>query len=234
MLARSRAPRLPMPLPRTERPARHPTGRRRGATLALLGLLVLGKTAMAVEEPHYSVELRDGDIELRDYPALVVAEVTVEGSRRSAGNQGFRQLAGYIFGGNSRRESLPMTAPVAEERSGERIAMTAPVTQQADGERWIVRFMMPDGRSLESLPQPNDARVRLKALPATRFAVIRFSGLAGADEVAAKTRTLESFIGSRAIAATGPPTLARYDPPWTPWFLRRNEVMIPVRASAPP
>jgi hypothetical protein len=193
----------------------------------LLTLTFIGGPAMAVEEPAYTTSLHENDCELRNYPPLVVAEVTVTGDRRTAANQGFRLLAGYIFGGNTRRQGIAMTAPVIETKS-QTIPMTAPVLQtQTDG-AWVVRFTMPSGYTLESLPKPDNPRVLLRALPPMRFAVIRFSGLIGQAVFEQKTAALYAFIKAHKLKPVGPPSLAQYDPPWTLWFLRRNEVMIAV------
>lgn len=183
---------------------------------------------MAVEEPAFQPVLQDGAFEIRDYPALVVAEVTVTGEQKEAASRGFRLLAGYIFGGNRRKQSIAMTAPVAQEQASEKIAMTAPVTQTQTGGEWVVRFTMPSGYSLETLPQPNDARVRLRVTPPARFAVIQFSGLAQPDDVAGKTAELSEWMRRRHLLPAGPASLAQYNPPWTLWFMRRNEVMIPI------
>jgi hypothetical protein len=188
-----------------------------------------GDAAVAVEEPSFKVEVQAGALEVRDYPGLVAAEVTVGGDRGAAGNQGFRLLAGYIFGGNTRKESLAMTAPVVMARAGgENIPMTAPVNQAGGPGGWVVRFIMPAGRGLESLPTPKDPRVRLVPVPPTRIAVARFSGLAGEGDIKRQTAELQAFIAARRLRATGAPSLSRYDPPWTPWFMRRNEIWIPV------
>jgi DNA gyrase inhibitor GyrI len=194
----------------------------------VLTLALLGGPAVAVEEPAFRSVLQDGAFEIRDYPALVVAEVTVTGGQKEAANQGFRLLAGYIFGGNKRKQSIAMTAPVAEIPTGEKIAMTAPVTQMKTAGEWVVRFTMPSSYSLEALPEPNDARVHLRVMPPTRFAVIRFSGLAWPSDVAAKTADLSAWMANRHLHEAGPASLAQYNPPWTLWFLRRNEVMIPI------
>ncbi len=184
---------------------------------------------MATEEPKFASVLREGDFELRQYPALVVAEVSVGGDHDEASNAGFRLLAGYIFGGNTRRERLAMTAPVVQSQStSESIPMTAPVIQVADKDKWTVQFVMPANKTLDTLPVPNDARVRLRELPATRFAVVRFPGLAGPDDVEKQTALLREFIVRHQLKAAGSAALARYNPPWTLWFMRRNEVMIPV------
>jgi len=187
---------------------------------------------MASEEPAFSVVTQEEDFEVRDYPAQVVAEVGVSGSRDEASNAGFRMLAGYIFGGNTRRQSIAMTAPVVQARAtGETLAMTSPVTQSGGDGVWIVRFTMPSGYTLETLPTPNDARVRLIAVPSMRYAVVRFSGLAGPADVERRTQSLNAFLERQQLRAAGHPSLARYNPPWTLWFMRRNEVWIPVERA---
>ena len=195
---------------------------------AILGANLIGTDAMAVEEPAFRSILHDGVFEVRDYPALVVAEVTVSGDQKEAASRGFRLLAGYIFGGNKSRQSIAMTAPVAQAPTSEKIAMTAPVTQIQSAGEWVVRFTMPSAYSMATLPEPNDPKVHLRVLPPTRFAVLQFSGLARKDDVAAKTAELEKLAGTHHLRATGPASLAQYDPPWTLWFMRRNEVMLPV------
>jgi DNA gyrase inhibitor GyrI len=194
----------------------------------IVGAILIGGPAMAVEEPAFKTVVQDGAYSIRDYPSLVVAEVTVTGGQREAANQGFRLLAGYIFGGNRRKQGIAMTAPVAQTPSGETIPMTAPVTQTETAGEWVVRFTMPNAYTLANLPEPNDPRVRLRVAPSERVAVIRFSGLAWPDAVKAKTAELSAWMRSRHLRDLGPPSLAQYNPPWTPWFMRRNEVMIPV------
>ena len=188
---------------------------------------------MATEEPAFTVSLKEGAFEVRSYPALVAAQVSVTGTRDEASSAGFKLLAGYIFGGNTRRQSIAMTAPVVQAQSGsETIAMTAPVIQtRVPGQSgaWTVRFIMPATYTLDSLPTPNDAKVQLMVLPPARFAAVTFSGLAGEDDVALRTAELSVYITSHALQADGPPALARYNPPWTPWFMRRNEVLVAVR-----
>ena len=182
---------------------------------------------MAIEEPPFKLELRDGGFEVRDYPPRVVAEVAVSGGQKQAANAGFRLLAGYIFGQNKRRLSISMTAPVAQwqinkARSGG--------PEAGDG-NWIVQFTMPRARALETLPEPNDNRVRLRVAPAARVAVIRFSGLANPRTVEAETSAVNSFVAGRHWRAIGPASLAQYDPPWTPWFMRRNEIIVPIASN---
>jgi hypothetical protein len=202
--------------------------------LALLGLctvfgvVLAGGAAMAVEEPSFTTVFRDGAFEIRDYPPSVVAEVTVEGDQKQAAGRGFRLLAGYIFGGNRRRQSIAMTAPVAEIPAGQKIAMTAPVTQAGNDGRWVVRFTMPKSYTLDSLPVPNDPRVHLRRLPASQMVVLRFSGVAGQRDLDEKSKALDGMVKARGLKVVGPPSLAQYDPPWTLWFMRRNEVMVGV------
>jgi len=195
----------------------------------LFGFTVIGTPTMAIEEPKFTVSLHEGVYEIRDYQAAVAAEVTVAGDQKSAANKGFRLLAGYIFGGNTRRQSIAMTAPVAQQRSGEKIAMTAPVTQTPSDGVWVVRFTMPGGYSLETLPEPNDPKVKLRNVPPARFAVVRFSGVADQKSVEAKTAELTDFLQAHHLRTLGPASLAQYDPPWTLWFMRRNEVMIELQ-----
>ncbi len=204
--------------------------RMKASTLTMaLAWVLLGGAAMATEEPNFRLYIREGNLEIRDYPAVIAAEVSVSGSRDVASNAGFRLLAGYIFGGNTRRQSIAMTAPVVQAPTrGESIAMTAPVTQaQTDG-GWTVRFILPRSYSMQTLPVPNDPRVHLVQVPASRIAVMRFSGLARPDEVERNTLELNAFIARQHLRAVSPASLARYNPPWTPWFMRRNEVWVPV------
>lgn len=183
---------------------------------------------MTIEEPKFALALKDGAFELRDYAASVVAEVTVTGAQDEAGRKGFRLLAGYIFGGNGKGQKIAMTTPVTKIAKGEKIAMTAPVTQIAGKGDWLVRFTMPGRYVLADLPVPNDRAVTLRDLAPTRIAVLRFSGLAGETKVADATAKLMALVRARGLVPVGPSSIARYNPPWTPWFLRRNEVMLPV------
>ena len=186
---------------------------------------------MATEEPVFTSNLKEGAFEVRSYPALVAAQVSVTGTQDEASSAGFKLLAGYIFGGNTRRQSIAMTAPVVQSQSSSQtIAMTAPVIQtatQGGTEGWTVRFIMPSEFTLDTLPTPNDPKVELRQLPPARYAVVMFSGLANEDDVVTKTAELNTFMAKNNLQASGPPELARYNPPWTLWFMRRNEVQIP-------
>jgi hypothetical protein len=193
-------------------------------------LMLLGAPAMATEEPAFLVSMKDGAFEVRSYPTLIATEVTVTGTRDEASTAGFKLLAGYIFGGNTRKQSIAMTAPVVQAASSsEKIAMTAPLLQSnVSGQTgaWTVRFIMPKEYTLDTLPTPNNSQVKLMALPPARYATVTFSGLAREGDVADRTAELKVWMASHALQANGPPELARYNPPWTPWFMRRNEVLI--------
>jgi hypothetical protein len=197
--------------------------------LGLSFLFFIG-SAMATEEPKYTVIETSDDFELRAYDPKIIAEVLVSGSMDSASSAGFRLIADFIFGNNTAatggNKKISMTAPVTMEPQSEKISMTTPVSmQQAEGQ-WRVHFVMPSEYTLESLPTPNNSAVTLREIPASNYAVIRFSGLAGEDKTAKKTAELMLWLKSKAILPIGKPELARYDPPWTLPFLRRNEVMV--------
>lgn len=200
------------------------------ALLALVGAAVWANTqGRRVEEPAYTVEARHGAFEVRRYAPRVVAETVVSGTRDRAASEGFRRVAGYIFGGNRRRQSIAMTAPVSQRGGGVRIAMTAPVAQRGDGDRWTVAFTMPSSFTLDALPVPDDARVVLREVPAQRVAVVRFANSSDDDTVRARSDELARWVAAQGLDAVGDPELNRYDPPWTLPFLRRNEVWLALR-----
>lgn len=180
-----------------------------------------------VEQPEYKVVETNGAIEIREYAPMIAAETTAEGERTVAIGEGFRRIAGYIFGANVPRAKIDMTAPVQQQK-GSKIAMTAPVQQQGDGDTWRVRFIMPKGWTMDTLPQPTDERVKLVALPQNRFAVIRFSGSASAATLEAKAAELRQHVTARGLTTQGEPLYAFYNPPWTLPFFKRNEVMLEV------
>ena len=184
------------------------------------------------EQQSYEVLERHGPVELRRYAPCVVADVRVTGSIEAAGNAAFRPLVSYISGANRAAPSMT-TLP---DQTGERLAMTAPVLQAAsdagtEGE-WVVSFVLPGSRGVADYPEPTDPRVRLRAVPGHDAAAVRWSGRWSGSNVAERTEELQSQMRQRAWAASGPPVWARYDPPWKPAFLRRNEIVIPVEPAA--
>ena len=183
------------------------------------------------EEPSFTVERRIGDVEIRRYGSRIAAETTIDANEEAARNEGFRRLARYIFGGNQGRTKIAMTAPVAQQQ-GEKIAMTAPVAAQRSGSgQWVIRFFMPSKHSLETLPTPNDERVRLVTVPGERVAVLRFSGVASPQAVATRTAELLKTLQDNQIERSGDPMTWFYDPPWTIPFRRRNEVAVSLGAA---
>ncbi len=205
--------------------------------LLLSSLLFISGAAMATEEPDYTVLSQIDNFELRRYDEQLVAQTWVTGDQDAASREGFKILADYIFGNNTapsgESSKVSMTAPVTmqpEVKKGsdesQKIAMTAPVNmQQADG-KWRVQFTMPSQYTMQTLPKPNNSNITIKEIPAQTYGVIKFSGLAGSKKVAEKTQELQSWMNTQKLEMTGVPELARYNPPWTLPFMRRNEVMI--------
>ena len=184
-----------------------------------------------VEQQRYRIIDRRGDAELREYEPCVVADVVVAGDAESATSAAFRPLFNYISGANAASTSLAMTAPVLQEGAGERLAMTAPVIQEAMSQRsWVVSFVLPGDRSLPAYPVPTNRDVTLRAIPAHFAAALRWSGRWTTGNIERRTKELRSLMDEAGWQAAGEPRWARFDPPWTPPFLRRNEIVIPVLA----
>lgn len=204
--------------------------RKRIITFLLLPVFFLSITGnvMATEEAKYTVLEKDGHFELRQYEAFVVAETLVEGDFDAVGNEGFRRLFRYISGDNQAKKPISMTSPVTQEMKSEKISMTAPVTQQKTGNRWSIAFVMPAEYTLDTLPIPNDARVTLRAIPARLLAAITYSGTWSQSRYEEHKAQLDAMISKRKLKTAGEYVYARYNPPFTPWFMRRNEVWVPV------
>lgn len=177
--------------------------------------------------PEYRVikKLADG-IEVRLYQRVIIAQVQVYGDQKEALNAGFRILAGYIFGKNTPRKSLAMTSPVLAQP--EKIQMTSPVTSQATGNTMTVSFFMPPGYSLDSLPEPEDSRIRFLELPERKLAAIGFSGSWNPQRFSVHAEDLVCRLRLNNFQPVGDPINAYYDPPFMPPFMRRNEVLISI------
>ena len=200
-----------------------------GGVVLLVGGFSLGAgQAMAIEEPGYTVIEQVDNFELRMYEPKIVAETLVEGDFSEVGNEGFRRLAGYIFGDNRKQQDIDMTAPVSQQSDSEKIAMTAPVSQETLDGKWRITFTMPAEYTMETLPMPLDDRVILKQEPAQLMAAIRYSGTWSRERYQEKEASLRAFMDAQGLRAVGEPVFARYNAPFTLWFLRRNEVLIPV------
>lgn len=195
------------------------------SSIIIVGGIAAGPIMSRVEQPKYKVTASDGAIETRTYGPVIAAEVEVKGERKAAIQEGFRLIAAYIFGANKPNAKIAMTAPV-QQQSTQKIAMTAPVTQQTDGNKWMVRFIMPTGWTMETLPTPNDKRVTLQPVPEKRMVAIRFSGTPNDSVIASKTDELRRYALEHKLTTVGEPLLAFYNPPWTLPFLRRNEIML--------
>ena len=203
------------------------------AALAAIGG-VFGIRA-GTEEPQFTVVDRIGAVEIRHYGPRLAAETTVSGDAEGARNAGFRAVAGYIFGDNATKASNAMTAPVAQTAGkAQTIAMTAPVAQtasSAEAGQWRVQFFMPAHYTRDTLPTPKDPNVRIVEVPPQDYAVLRFSGSRTGPVVTKRTAELDAALAASPWRPSGPPTAWFYDPPWTPPFLRRNEVAAPVEPS---
>jgi hypothetical protein len=193
-----------------------------------LASILFGRDTQAIEETKYKVVESEGGFELRQYPPHIVAETLVEGDFREVGNEAFRRLAGYINGQNRREQTIPMTAPVSQEADSVKLPMTAPVNQEREGEKWRITFLMPAQYTFETLPEPLNSRVKLRKVPNRLMAALRYSGSWSKTRYIEKQEQLTEWIDSRGLKQAGEPIFARYNPPFMPWFLRRNEVLIPV------
>ncbi len=213
-----------------------PVRRRLWITLiVLLALLVgvgaliawLGGDDVAYESPSYRVTETIDGVEIREYEPYVVAETEVDGTVEDAGSQGFRILAKYIFGDNQGNAKVAMTAPVSQERTTpEKIAMTSPVTQERSGEQFTIQFMMPSEYTLDTLPKPNDSRIRFRVVEGRTLAAIEYSGRWTQRNYEKHLDELVGVLRRNGYQEVGEPVWARYDPPFKPWFMRRNEILI--------
>lgn len=205
-----------------------------GSLLKIGGQVAEGAGALVgirhgTEEPPHTTQRLSDSVEIRRYEQRIAAETTVAADEESARNDGFRRLASYIFGGNHRDTEIAMTAPVTQQR-GTTIAMTAPVAQSADSPgEWTIRFFMPSKWTMDTLPTPDDERVRLTVVPPETVAALTFTGDRSPEAVAKHTVKLRNTLRDSDFEAVGEPAAWFYDPPWTLPFRRRNEVAIAVR-----
>ena len=197
------------------------------ALILIVGGLLAGPVMSNVEKPDYKVIQTERNIEIRQYEPMIIAEVEVDGKREDAIREGFRLIADYIFGNNTVQRDIAMTAPVQQQES-QKIAMTAPVQQQSTGRSWQISFVMPSKYSMESLPEPNNDRVRLKEISTKKFIVIDFSGTNSNENVTKHENQLMNYIEANQIKIIDSPKYAFYNAPWTLPFMRRNEVMIEI------
>jgi len=190
--------------------------------------LLLAGDAMAVEEAKYNVLREEDEFELREYESHILAETTVDGGFEDVGSEAFGRLFKYISGNNKQQQKVAMTSPVGQTPSGQKIAMTSPVGQQKLDGKWIVSFMMPASFTLETTPEPKDPKVSIREVPARLMAAIRYSGFWSEESYRRNLAKLQDWIANNHLTPLGEPIWARYNPPFTPWFLRRNEILVPV------
>lgn len=193
-----------------------------------LSLAALSGASARYEEPSWSMVRKDDQFEIRKYPRLVAASVTVNGVTDQAANSAFSILAGYIFGKNSARKKIEMTSPVTQEPGSTKIAMTVPVTTSLNQDSLTMKFYMPAKYDLETLPEAQDKRIKFAELAPQLYATTRFSGRAKEANISKHTQELKNYLKTHGLVATGEPLVAFYNPPWTPPFLRRNEVWLPI------
>ncbi|MDO9031393.1 MAG: heme-binding protein [Hydrogenophaga sp.] len=198
--------------------------------LLWIGLIAMPLTSHAIDEPAYDVLRAFGNVELRQYAPYVVAEVVTDGAAEDAGNAAFPILAGYIFGKNKAKKTFDMTAPVTQTAAPVKMAMTAPVTQAtAPGGGQLIQFVLPRGVTLETAPEPLDPRVQLRLVPASQWAALRYSGTWSQANYDEHLALLRAALMTEGVVTQGEPVLARYNAPFTPWFLRRNEIWLALR-----
>jgi len=187
---------------------------------------------MATEEAEFTLIHKENNFEIREYSPRIIAQVSVSGNFNDASSAGFKSLADYIFGNNvinDKSQKIAMTAPVVAEPTSEKIAMTAPVLAEGKNNEWLISFVMPKEYSMETLPKPNNTAVKLIVQPKERYAVVVFSGLVRESSYDEKASLLDRFVKTQGLSSVGSLLIARYNPPWTLPFFRRNELMVKVR-----
>ena len=197
---------------------------------SLLIFIFWGTNLSALEEPKYSVLKEYENFEIRNYASYLVAEVDIEGSYNKSGNEAFRILAGYIFGDNQSSTKMNMTAPVESEaiQSSEKMNMTAPVFSNKNFNGYTYRFVMESKYTQETLPVPNNSKIRITEIKDRVMAVISFSGRWSQKNFDKHEQILVNDLKNEGIGVASEAIYARYNAPFTPWFLRRNEIMFEI------
>ncbi len=202
--------------------------------LIIFGIIWVGYSYLSVrgiEHPQYTVLKKHRGYEIREYDAYLAAEVDVEGTQKESLSRGFKLLFDYISGSNEKQVSIKMTAPVLQqgEEKSERIAMTAPVMQEQREESFVVSFMMPSNYTFDTLPVPKGQEVKIVQREKKKAAVLRFAGYATDERIKKKQERLKKYLDENGYQAISSFQLALYNPPWTPPFMRRNEVIYEVK-----
>lgn len=200
----------------------------------LLSFIIFSQSIMATEEPNFELIYFDENLEIREYEAKIMAQVRVEGDFEDASSKGFKTLADFIFGNNIHPEGskkIAMTAPVEMSSQGDLFDIEEPLIEKGLNNNWLVNFIMPASYSLQDLPKPNNNDVSIIEIPKETYAVVVFSGLVRADSYNEKVKLLNEFILMQKLEPIGAIKIARYNPPWTLPFFRRNELMVKINPN---
>jgi hypothetical protein len=178
----------------------------------------------------YDVLKQDGDVEVRQYDSYILAQVESFSDLKDATYSGFMKLFNYISGNNTNRAKILMTIPVTEEQvsTSEKIPMTAPVTTERSSNAYVVSFVMPSNYSMATLPEPKDKSITFKQVPAHRAAVIKFSGRMNEELAGKKVEELSNWLRKNHVEPRSNFIMAQFNPPWTPGFMRHNEVIVQI------
>lgn len=202
----------------------------------------------SIERPKYSIPEQKNGYEIREYYSYITAQTEVTGTYDEASRQGFRILANYIFGNNLKRanlgmansslkdrhlfpQTMAMTAPVTvEKKASEVMAMTAPVIQTSttDNKIRVISFVMPSKYTLETLPVPNNPKVKIVSVPAKKMAVLKFSWYATAARVEAKKKQLLLYLKRDGLVNVSELEVARYNAPFNAPWMNRNEILVEI------
>lgn len=188
-------------------------------------------TVIATEEPDFKLISEEGDFQIREYDPKIIAQVEVEGDFDEASSRGFKLLADYIFGNNlldGGSKKISMTTPVEMSPLAENLLMTSSILDDQVNNKWLINFVMPQEFSLDTLPKPNNFQVNIIEVPKEKYAVIVFSGLVRESSYAEKAELLSNYLVENGLKQQGAIKIARYNPPWTLPFFRRNELMVRI------
>ena len=187
--------------------------------------------AMATEEPDFKLISEEGDFQIREYEPKIIAQVEVEGNFDEASSKGFKLLADYIFGNNlldGESKKISMTTPVEMSPLTENLLMTSSIMDDQVNNKWSINFVMPQEYSLDTLPKPNNSQIDIIEVPSEKYAVIIFSGLVRESSYTDKAKLLSNYFKQNNFEKRGAIKIARYNPPWTLPFFRRNELMVKI------
>ncbi|AKO64625.1 heme-binding protein [Methylophilales bacterium MBRSG12] len=188
-------------------------------------------TVMATEEPEFKLISEEGEFQIREYDPKIIAQVEVEGDFDEASSVGFKLLADYIFGNNlleGESQKISMTTPVEMSPMSENFLITSPVMDDQVNDKWLMNFVMPQEYSLDTLPKPNNPQVKIIEVPKEKYAVILFSGLVREFSYSEKVELLHNYLEENGLKQQSAVKIARYNPPWTLPFFRRNELMVRI------